>query len=274
MIHVVQAGETLGEIAAAFGSTVAAFLDANPQVPDGDLIFPGQELIVPGRKEGAAVGVPTEPVPASAYVVRSGDTFGKIARHFGVTLADLIAANPQIPDPGVIRPGQEITIPGGERRVTSDRVTKPARSGLTPWLAVAKREMDTGVDEVHGRADNPRIIEYHRTTVLPSSLADQDETPWCSSFVNWCVAQTGLRGTSSALARSWLDWGTGVDSPKRGAITVFRRGGSPTLGHVGFFWSTGGDRILVLGGNQGDQVSIKGYPKADLLGYRWPTVSG
>jgi len=43
-----------------------------------------------------------------------------------------------------------------------------------------------------------------------------------------------------------------------------------TLGHVGFYWARSGDRILVLGGNQDNQVSIKGYPKADLLGHRWP----
>ena len=84
------------------------------------------------------------------------------------------------------------------------------------------------------------------------------------------MAQAGLRGTGSALARSWLDWGTAVDRPKRGTVTVFRRAGGPTLGHVGFFWQSSGDRILVLGGNQSDQVSIKGYPKVDLLGYRWP----
>jgi uncharacterized protein (TIGR02594 family) len=274
MIHVVQAGETLGRIAARFGTTVASILNANPQVPNGDLIFPGQELNVPGSEGGVAAAEPNEAVPTVEYTVRSGDTLGRVAQHFGVTIADLVAANPQVTNPDVIRPGRRIVIPGDQRITVSDIVTKPVSGGLATWLAVAKREMDTGVDEIQGAGDNPRIAEYHRTTTLPSSLADQDETPWCSSFVNWCLAQAGLRGTGSALARSWLDWGIVVERPTRGSITVFRRDGGPNLGHVGFYWSAAGDRILVLGGNQGDQVSIKGYPKSDVLGYRWPTGAG
>ena len=266
MVHVVRPGETLGAIAKRFGSTVAAFLAANPQVPDGDLIFPGQELTVPGSDGGE----PEEDVPKIGYVVRSGDTIRKIADHFGVSLADLLAANPQIPDADRIRPGDPITVPGGGRTMVASRVTAPAMGGLERWLAVAKREMDTGIDEVRGSGSNPRIVEYHRTTSLPAGLAAQDETPWCSSFVNWCMSQAGIRGTGNAMARSWLDWGKGMDRPKRGTVTVFRRDGPPQVGHVGFYWQASGDRILVLGGNQGNQVSIKGYPKRDLLGYRWP----
>jgi uncharacterized protein (TIGR02594 family) len=67
-----------------------------------------------------------------------------------------------------------------------------------------------------------------------------------------------------------LKWGEPIDQPKRGAVTVFSRGSNQALGHVGFYWEKSGDRILVLGGNQGNQVSIKGYQKKDLLGLRWP----
>jgi tyrosinase len=43
------------------------------------------------------------------YIVHSGDTFSAIAARFGVTLATLEAANPQITDPNRIFPGQIIT---------------------------------------------------------------------------------------------------------------------------------------------------------------------
>ncbi len=100
-------------------------------------------------------------------------------------------------------------------------------------------------------------------------MAGVDETPWCSSFVNWCVEQSGFRGTDSALARKWLDWGQPL-SGREGAVTVFSRDfAGPTSGHVAFYWDTSGSTPLVLGGNQSDQVSINGYPKADLLGFRW-----
>ncbi|ADG82559.1 LysM peptidoglycan-binding domain-containing protein [Thermincola potens] len=46
------------------------------------------------------------------YVVKPGDTLYIIAQRFGVTVADILAVNPQIRDPNLIFPGQVIIIPG------------------------------------------------------------------------------------------------------------------------------------------------------------------
>jgi hypothetical protein len=56
---------------------------------------------------------PTEPPPPTpqVYVVKDGDTMSKIARRFGVTVEDIMAANPQIKNPDRIRIGDRITIP-------------------------------------------------------------------------------------------------------------------------------------------------------------------
>ncbi|MDN5325921.1 MAG: hypothetical protein PWP41_617 [Moorella sp. (in: firmicutes)] len=45
------------------------------------------------------------------YTVQSGDTMFSIARRFGISLNDLIAANPQVRDPNLIFPGQVLCIP-------------------------------------------------------------------------------------------------------------------------------------------------------------------
>ncbi|MDI6871437.1 MAG: LysM peptidoglycan-binding domain-containing protein [Bacillota bacterium] len=45
------------------------------------------------------------------YVVQPGDTLSAIARRFGVSLAALLAVNPEIADPDLIFPGQLIRIP-------------------------------------------------------------------------------------------------------------------------------------------------------------------
>ena len=50
-------------------------------------------------------------VSLEVYVVVAGDTLWEIAKRHGVTLAVLLAANPQITNRGLIRPGDEITIP-------------------------------------------------------------------------------------------------------------------------------------------------------------------
>ena len=59
-------------------------------------------------------------------VIRSGDTFGAIAARFGVTLAALKAANPQITDPNRIFPGQVITIPGSSPAPGPAYASRPA----------------------------------------------------------------------------------------------------------------------------------------------------
>lgn len=143
-----------------------------------------------------------------------------------------------------------------------------------PWMPIALAER--GIIEVPGGGDNPRIVEYLRTTTIPADLAEQDETPWCSAFVNWCVEHAGHRGTRSAAARSWLEWGKAIEVPRRGCIAVFSRpGATPESAHVAFYMSTIAPRVAalatgytVLGGNQMNRVGVNVYSASRLLGFR------
>jgi LysM repeat protein len=63
-----------------------------------------------------AAGAPSPHI----YTVVSGDTITKIAKRFGVTTAQLLAANPQIKNANNIKPGDKITIPSA---TPSDEVT-------------------------------------------------------------------------------------------------------------------------------------------------------
>jgi len=130
------------------------------------------------------------------------------------------------------------------------------------WLTVAKGEL--GVKEIPGSGDNPRIVEYHQTTTLK---ATDDAVPWCSSFVNWCLEQAGVRGTKSAAASSWRDWGEELEEGRLGCIVVMRRQGG---NHVGFYMSEDADGVFVLGGNQGDAVNVKHFPWEIVTHFRWP----
>jgi uncharacterized protein (TIGR02594 family) len=199
-------------------------------------------------------------------MVRAGDTLSRIARHYEIALAELLRMNPQIRNPDLIRRGEVIHVPEPPERPP---VTPPTGVGNTDahWFDIAMQEEATGVDEIPGLEDNPRIVEYQQSTELGDA---DDETPWCSSFVNWCIQQAGLQGTNSAAARSWLRWGQEIPGPRTGCIVVLSRGNSPQLGHVGFYCEDAGDRIRILGGNQSNRVNISSYPKARVLSYRWP----
>jgi uncharacterized protein (TIGR02594 family) len=135
------------------------------------------------------------------------------------------------------------------------------------WLIIAESELGTA--EVPGAGNNPRIAEYAACTSLKAS---EDSVPWCSSFTNWCFKQAGIKGTGLANARSWLKWGTGIDKPTLGCVVVLKRGAPPS-GHVTFYTaSLGEDKIVCLGGNQGDKVKYSTYLKSEVLSYRWPTT--
>lgn len=132
-----------------------------------------------------------------------------------------------------------------------------------PWMPFAVAQI--GIQEFPGPASNPRIVEYQKTT----GAGKDDEIPWCSSFVNWCVSQAGLHGTRSAAARSWLSWGTSLDKPRPGCVVVLSRGKNPQKGHVGFYVRSSGAFVELLGGNQSNSVKIQSYPKSRVLAFRW-----
>ncbi|HEX8361465.1 MAG TPA: TIGR02594 family protein, partial [Longimicrobium sp.] len=149
------------------------------------------------------------------------------------------------------------------------------------WMPFAERELNVTEIRQPGR-HNPRILEYHRTTTLSRGDAGNDETPWCSSFVNWVMTRAGYRGTNNALAVSWLRWGHALEEPRRGAIMVVRRKssggdratGSSTGNHVGFFVRATATHFTLLGGNQGGgwRVTESDYRRESyhILGCRWP----
>jgi uncharacterized protein (TIGR02594 family) len=133
-----------------------------------------------------------------------------------------------------------------------------------------------GVSEVPGSEHNPQILAMLR---LDAKWPEGDEVAWCSAFVNYVAWILRLPRSKSLRARSWLRVGRPLELELARAdfdVVILKRGGGPqppatvieAPGHVGFFAGLEGDRILVLGGNQGNEVSIDGYPRDRLLGVR------
>jgi uncharacterized protein (TIGR02594 family) len=134
------------------------------------------------------------------------------------------------------------------------------------WMTAAVGEL--GVRRFPIGQTNPRIVEYNFHTNLRGY---DDKIPWCSSFVNWCFAQSSIAGTRSALARSWLEWGVPLKNPVPGCIAVLSRDDPNSWkGHVGFFLRIEKDFVFLLGGNQLEEVRVHCYPVTEVLSYRWP----
>lgn len=96
----------------------------------GATVIPGESNLLPGveatfpptRVPGSPILTPTadapHPIPTvrseeEEYLIQSGDTLGKVAAAYGVSLDEIIAAN-EITNPNIVEVGQSILIPAPE----------------------------------------------------------------------------------------------------------------------------------------------------------------
>ena len=133
------------------------------------------------------------------------------------------------------------------------------------WLEAARAY--AGTREIPGPRNSPTIAIWLRR--LRAAWSD-DATPWCGVFMAAVFDEVGVAYPRDyARARSWLEWGAPVPLPVLGCVVVFERG--PQAGHVGLVAGAAADgALLVLGGNQGDAVTLAAFPRNRVLGYRWP----
>ncbi len=135
-----------------------------------------------------------------------------------------------------------------------------------PWIDIA--ESYIGLEEVDGGASNPEILKWAKE--LDQKYYTTDSIPWCSLFTSYCLYKAGVDVKKELPNPLWArdNLKLGVETePCFGAVMVFGRDGG---GHVAFAISQDDNYYHVLGGNQGDKVSVIRHAKSGLLGARWP----
>jgi len=149
--------------------------------------------------------------------------------------------------------------------------TRPA------WLLAATALV--GTHEAAGAANNSMILGWgkHLGVKVLGMAYNADSVPWCGLFVAQALAAGGIdlaaKGFNSmrvaVRAKAWATWGANLhpDRLAPGAILVFDRAGG---GHVAFYLGEDATEYHVLGGNQGDKVSIMRIEKSRLVASRWP----
>jgi len=107
--YTVAKGDTLSSIARSHNISVVELRNANSLAID--TLSVGQKLVIPSKATPATyMGVEGGDVPAQQqYVVVKGDTLSRIAKMYGVSVADLKAANSFTSD--VLKVGQKVTLP-------------------------------------------------------------------------------------------------------------------------------------------------------------------
>lgn len=164
----VVSGDTLRKIADRCDTTVSALRRANPEIGLGNLIYPGQVLLLPGTILGSDGGY-------LIYIVARGDTLKSLAARFGSTVESIVASNPSITNPNVIYEGQRLTIYSGP--ATPPPVTPPPASGQTYYvvrgdtLRRIAAKFNTTVDAIlklNPRITNPNIIYVGQAIAIPA----------------------------------------------------------------------------------------------------------
>ncbi len=107
--HLVAGGQTLSEVAKAYGLTTGDLMRLN-NISNANLIWAGQRLRVTARVEPVPASVASRPAAADEiYVVQAGDTLAAIAQRHQSTVHELLAAN-GLPNPNFVWVGQRLRL--------------------------------------------------------------------------------------------------------------------------------------------------------------------
>jgi uncharacterized protein (TIGR02594 family) len=222
------------------------------------------------------------------YIVRADDTIARITRRYKCSVSSLKEWNPEFARDNKIFPGQVLGIYGRvsaaakHRRRAKDvpAVATRSKEGSGEPLAVMLMEhrqapwMVTAIDEGKRWAGRDEAIinssrNYHRESGSAGTL---QHTPWCASFVNYCLMESGslyMKSASSQFpvhSRKFVR----IEEPVYGALMVLRNYCADTgefvgTGHVTFVYGRTNDgKIAGLGGNQGDTVRISVYAQSGI----------
>jgi uncharacterized protein (TIGR02594 family) len=135
-----------------------------------------------------------------------------------------------------------------------------------PWLDEAFALY--GQKEIKGPKHNSKILAMW--DAIHASWFTDDETAWCAAYIGYCLEKGGFKSTRSARALSYLNYAVELPAPAVGCIAVKKRKGG---GHVTFVVGrTKSGKLLCLGGNQNDAVTIAEYDVDDFETFRWPSI--
>lgn len=142
-IHIVKKGDTLYELSKKYGVPFEKIVDANPQLVD------------PNKLDiGIKIKIPTEPVPVPGgtapiihkHTVKQGDSLWKLSKAWGVSLKELIDANPQLKNPNALLVGEVVNIPATGTYSGGTEVPQPG-AGPSGNKTVPGSKTNTGTKE-------------------------------------------------------------------------------------------------------------------------------
>jgi LysM repeat protein len=236
-VYTVQSGDYLGKIAGKHETTVTNLKALNRL--KSDMIYVGQKLKVPGKKTAITTVKVTPPKKPAAttpvvkqpettkYIIKSGDTLGRIAGKYQLSVKELIELNKLSSDR--IYVGQKLKVPGTKTK------TEPTVDTELAAKMIASAKKLIGIPYVWGGS-------------TPSGFD-------CSGFIYYVANQAGM-DIGRYSAEGYYDRTYYVDTPKAGDIVFFENTYKRGISHLGIY----------LGNNQFIHSNDSGVMISNLQG--------
>lgn len=220
-VHLVRYGETLSEIAQAYGIPLDVLM-ADNAIADADDIRVGQPLLLPLPVASAPVTPPSvAPVPAKpvtaptaagrvaslnrSMIVRAGDNLGWIALRYGVDLAALRALNGLEPGNNTIAQGQTLLLPAtpADLRVSAPDRTHTVQRGESLGLIAQANGVTVRELLAVNRISNPDTIQPGQQLVIPGPVREAKSPPVGPARSGFFYHNVRVGDTMSQLARDF-----------------------------------------------------------------------
>lgn len=224
--YTVVAGDSLWKISNKFGISVDSLKKANNLT--GDIIYPGQTLILPGT----ANTTPVEKPPASntkwpevTYIVQPGDTATSISKKFGVPVQKILEYNYMDADDW-FNAGDKIAISGYAPRVytvTPGQDKAPQRRGTAvDWNLEGQYLLERGdtftiVDVDTGKQFRAKMIGgYNHADIEPLTASDTNVMKSLFGTWKWSPRAVVIYHNGMNIAASLSGMPHGVDTIENG----------------------------------------------------------
>lgn len=181
--HTIEAGETLYRLTVKYNVSAKAICDANPGLSSDNFRI-GQVIRIPSPEESTATAAPAPQTPATStlpapvesrcrdtHKVKRKETIFSISRLYGITEAELIAANPELKGSNKIKKGSMLCIPYPSEATAKPEATPQEAPSNTELFNKNKKEKQA-INTVkaaivlpflgsNGHGETSRMVEYY-----------------------------------------------------------------------------------------------------------------
>ena len=162
-VYIVQPGDTLADIAAHYGVTVAALAELN-DLKNANIVVIGSKLALPeSAHTSAGAG------SLSTYEVQAGDTLWEIALAHGISVAQLADLN-GISEHAFVIEGHELQVPGSSSSAATQAADRTHTVEAGETASSIADDYGISVTTLLGANPgiNPDLIRVGQTLVIPA----------------------------------------------------------------------------------------------------------